>query len=494
MKKILIVVPELSYSGSVFSSKRMSTALNEKGFGVDVWSCEDGPFKKEFDFIGISVKIINKKNIYNNIEVIRQLKKYDLVIVNTIIPYAIADVAKNIIPTIWYIRESQNLPWQFFVSDIGRYYALKRAENIFTVSEYAQEFIRSNYNPHVRVVHNCVDDEFEQYHSRRDPKDTKIRFLALGTIEERKAFDVFIHAYTEMDDIRRKKSEIHFAGRLMEYAKAYYLPLLEEIKHYQGVYYHGEIQDRKKLLQLMMDSDVIVVPSKDESCSLVVLEAAMMGKPIVISENIGAKYIVDRNGWIFKTDSVEELKKIYEDIIDNTEELSNMGIESRKKYLKTSTFEIYKDEILRMVNENMTNSRMLYRICHIRKRIFEAKQRQIEMKNKDKSVLYQFPYIELPQGAKIVLYAAGEVGQAFYKQIKSKNCCDIILWVDRNNVQYKRNGFDVAEVEQIRYVDFDYILIAVLNKKTAEAIKKDLIEYGINEDKIKWASPIQLRT
>lgn len=491
MKKVLIVVPELSYSGSVFSSKRICMVLIEQGYTVDVWSHQNGPFKKEFNLIKVPVKIVDKKTVYGNKEIIRQLKKYDLAIVNTIIPYALADIAKNIVPTIWYIREAQNLPWQFFKSDIKRYYALKRAENIYTVSEYAKEFISVNYNPKVTVVHNCVEDVFDQYKKESAYDDGIIRFLALGTLEERKAFDVLVHAYIALEKQAQVKSEIHFAGRLMDYAKSYYEPLLEEIKNYEGIYYHGEIQDRQKILQLIANSDVVVVPSKDESCSLVTLEAAMMGKPIIVSNNVGAKYIInDKNGWIFQTDNVEELKRILKDIVDKKYNLTDMGIEARNKYLETSTFEIYKKNIIEMVNDNLVRNICLYRMSHLWKRVIEHTQRKFEARQKIS--FYQFPYVDVEPSKRVVLYAAGEVGQAFYKYGKKKKY-NIVLWVDKNCSEYKEKGLDVYGLEAMGNIEFDYVLIAVHRKKLADEIKKELEEYGINKTKIKWAFPILLR-
>jgi hypothetical protein len=119
MKKILVVIPELSYSGSVFSSERICRVLLEAGYTVDVCSLEEGDFRKEFEKINIKVRVIKKDQIYSNPETEYLIRKYDLVIANTIITYAFADIAKNIVPTIWYIREAHNLPWQFFTSEIG---------------------------------------------------------------------------------------------------------------------------------------------------------------------------------------------------------------------------------------------------------------------------------------------------------------------------------------------------------------------------------------
>jgi len=315
-KKILMVIHDLSYGGSIYSARRICKVIKKNGYDVDVWSYLEGDFEKEFAEIGIKPTIIDKERVYNNKKIKKSIRKYDLVIVNTIVPYAVADIAKNIVPTIWYIREAQNLPWQFLKYDMRRTYALRRAENIYTVSEYAQEFIMDNYNKNVQVVHNCVEDEYINYSKKRE--EGKIRFLALGTVEKRKAFDVFVDAYLNLEEKDREMSEAYFAGRLLKTGVDFYEPLLERIKDNPGINYCGEIKDHNKLMQLIADSDVIVVPSLDESCSLVALEAIMMGKPLIVSENVGAKYVVKQeNGWVFKTGDVSELSYIYKKYLKN---------------------------------------------------------------------------------------------------------------------------------------------------------------------------------
>ena len=283
MLKVLIALHNLTYTGAVFSSRRICRVLMENEYEVDVWCYEDGPFKKEFEKIGVTPQIIDSNNIYENKNMIAEIKNYDILIANTIIVYAVVEVAQNLIPTIWYIREAQNLTFEFFFSDIRRYYALKRAENIYTVSEYARKYIVENYNPHVRVVHNCVEDESRGLINSAQKKNNVIKFLAIGSIEERKQLDVFVEAYIRLTYEERKQCEVHFVGKVWKEKEDYVIELLERAKKEPGVFYHGEIQERKKLLKLISDSDVIVVPSKDESCSLVVLEGAMLSKLIIIT-------------------------------------------------------------------------------------------------------------------------------------------------------------------------------------------------------------------
>ena len=96
------------------------------------------------------------------------------------------------------------------------------------------------------------------------------------------------------------------------------------------------------------------MPSLDESCSRIVLESMMLGKPVVITENVGAKYMVNENtGWIVKTGNVESLRNCIEDIIAHPECLHEKGKAAREMYLKTSTLQIYEQNLLKIINTEL---------------------------------------------------------------------------------------------------------------------------------------------
>lgn len=353
MKKILLASPELEYTGAVQSFRRMCKVLKENGYDVQAVSYKNGPFMQEMEKIQIDVKILDIKNI-SDLELKKFLEEFDLIIANTIEMYRIADIGQELCPTIWYIREADNLP-EFFEKDIKRREAFERAKNIYVVSEYARDFIVNNFNENVRVLHNCVEDESSLYHFVGKKKESeKTKFLALGTIEERKGYDIYIDAYLSMNEKLKTKCEVHYAGRLLDWAKWFYEPLMIKTKNEDGVIYHGTVNEREKLMQLMYECDCVVVPSRDESCSLVVLEAAMMGKPIIVTENIGAKYLITPEcGWIVKTGDKEALKTVFEDIVNNPTQLKNMGIVSRRRYEETSTYRIYSQNLLNAVEDNL---------------------------------------------------------------------------------------------------------------------------------------------
>ena len=99
-----------------------------------------------------------------------------------------------------------------------------------------------------------------------------------------------------------------------------------------------------------------------------------------------------------------------------------------------------------------------------------------------------FPYDKVDRGNNIVLYGAGEVGNTFFDTIQKKKYCHIVKWVDRRYEQFQnKSEFKIDSVESICDVEFDAIVIAVLDDVVAEKIKQDLMHMGIAQQKIVWS-------
>lgn len=350
MIKILLVTPELQYTGACQSFRRMCIVLLNNGYQIHVWSYKQGAFCDEFTKLGISVRVIDEDKIDHKF-IYENTSKFNLIIANTVVTYRVADLAKDLIPVIWYIREAENLPDFFWKKE--RKLALENAKKLYVVSEYAQAFIKTNYNDNVEVVHNFVDDVFGQENTVIS-HNTKIKFLAMGTVEKRKGYDVLIEAFLQLPPQYLELCELHFAGRLWDGAQNFYPQILENIKEHSNIFYHGELRKRNEIHKLIQHCDVVVVPSRDESCSLVALEGAMLSKPLILSENIGAKYIVNAScGWIVKTGDSDSLRQAYIEAVENKTKLIQMGKIARENYLATSTYEIYEKNILNMVKDNI---------------------------------------------------------------------------------------------------------------------------------------------
>lgn len=98
---------------------------------------------------------------------------------------------------------------------------------------------------------------------------------------------------------------------------------------------------------------------------------------------------------------------------------------------------------------------------------------------------FQFPYAQIPFRSEVVIYAAGMVGKAFYSQLKASRYADLVLWVDRNWGNIGKE-FEVKAVEEIVDVKYDYVIIAIDSKRTADRIRETLIRMHVPESKIVW--------
>ena len=350
-KKILLVSHEMTYTGAPRSLLKIGILLKKEGFTVDVWTLKEGSFSEEFDRDGIEVRKIDFPADTSE-AFSKELAAYEYVIANTIFCASFARYAQHFAKTVLYIREAENIPG--VIQDCGlEEKDLTEASNMVCVSEYARQFIETRYGrKDMAVIPNYMEDVYgrvaeasKHFHKEKNEsgrRERMVHFLVSGTLEPRKGQDIALQAYGLLSLEERKHTRIHLAGARPEWAREYQeaLPLEDE-----GVVYHGEIRDRMELLVLYNRMDAILVPSRDEACSLVTLEACMLGKTVFVSENTGAKNLVDPS-CIIRTGDSGALKEKLSAAIYNPAWLERMGEHNRAAYLKNATEELYRKKFI----------------------------------------------------------------------------------------------------------------------------------------------------
>ncbi len=106
-----------------------------------------------------------------------------------------------------------------------------------------------------------------------------------------------------------------------------------------------------------------------------------------------------------------------------------------------------------------------------------------------------FPFHKIPPQSKIVLYAAGVMGWTYYGQIKDNPDYVLTGWVDRQYEKYaghkpvtcEGRELTISSVESIGGMDFDYVVIAIEEERTALEIMASMKALGVPGDKIVWS-------
>lgn len=110
---------------------------------------------------------------------------------------------------------------------------------------------------------------------------------------------------------------------------------------------------------------------------------------------------------------------------------------------------------------------------------------------KDDVGLANFPFDVDFSGKKLAVYGAGTFGQQLVRRLKNEGQCTITTWVDDDYWEYRRCCMDVDPIEQICKMEYDAIVIALIDPVQIEKIKHQLYDYGVEEKMIITVSSSQ---
>lgn len=342
-KRIMLISHEMTYTGAPNSLLNMARVLRKHGHIVKIYTLLGGNFKKEFLKYGFSVKYLNIEELTQQ-KCITFSQKHDLAICNTIFCGRLACLLQDYLKTILLIREAENLPDIMRENRIDES-CIRNAENMICVSEYAEKFIQKTYSPkRLWVLHNFLVTSSFHRPKLNKIRSGKIRFLIAATIEKRKGIDIAIDAVKLLPKSVSERVVLDIAGRKPEWSREYWSGLIPE--NDPRFLYHGEVTKGKK--RLFKKANVLLVPSLDESCSLTALEGAMYGKALIVSQNVGAKYIAD---FVVETGNAEELSQAICFFVNNSDELITAGERAYKRFKETSTHKIYYNNLIKIFLE-----------------------------------------------------------------------------------------------------------------------------------------------
>lgn len=92
---------------------------------------------------------------------------------------------------------------------------------------------------------------------------------------------------------------------------------------------------------------------------------------------------------------------------------------------------------------------------------------------------------------RVAIYGAGKCGRDFYKQMELSGKKPTI-WVDKGYQKYKEQGCSVDRPEKLAENDFDMVLIAVSKADLVNEIVNDLVDMGVQKEKIFWRKPVRV--
>jgi glycosyltransferase involved in cell wall biosynthesis len=179
---------------------------------------------------------------------------------------------------------------------------IELADHILTVSELARETYLAAGVPAGRVHAVPLGADTGLFTPAAEPRSGELRFLFSGATIHRKGFDLLLDAFRRVRTAE-PGVELRIVG-----PKGDAFGLLETEAPDSGISFRGPVSQRE-LAEEFRQADCLVLPSRNDSYGMVVAEALAAGLPVLVSERVGAKTLVEpgRNGWIVPAEDAAAL-------------------------------------------------------------------------------------------------------------------------------------------------------------------------------------------
>lgn len=347
---VCLLTNTLNVSGAPNCLLTLTKVLIKYNYKVIVGAETDGSLRDAFLNIGASVYIDERLSTGTLCD-IDWLKEMDIILVNTTdFYYLLREVPKHK-KLIWWLHE----PKMYYLYNELMLQHLENkavADNIifWCVSPIAREAI-IEYMPDIDI--DIMTYGIEDKSVERDviEETNNIKFVVVANMDRIKGYDVLIEAIKRLSWQERKRCSFTFVGKddnaVGNWVKN------KNTQYDLKIDILGEMPN-ENVLKLLAESDVLICASRQESMSLSVTEALMLGKIVICSDNTGNAYYIKHreNGFLFQSENVEDLVSQIRYILEYYNQMEMIKIKARDTYTDNFSVERFEREVDRYIPLN----------------------------------------------------------------------------------------------------------------------------------------------
>jgi glycosyltransferase involved in cell wall biosynthesis len=219
----------------------------------------------------------------------------------------VLDEAYSISPVGYFYDENPLLAhFKTWVRPILRYsmarvlYAVSRSKKpcIMPLSLIAEkQFLKAGFSANTLFPFGYFVPR-QQIENKANSPSSTLRLVFVGALIYRKGLDILVKAVQKLHEQGYKVMlDIYGSGEFQKVV----LPNLP-------IYYRGTLPF-DQIQAAIVEHDILILPSRHDGWGVVVNEALLQGIPVIVSDRVGAKCLIesDRAGLIFKSEDVEDL-------------------------------------------------------------------------------------------------------------------------------------------------------------------------------------------
>ena len=343
-KKVLLISHLMNLTGAPKVLLNMAVVLKELGYYPIIMALKSGEMNDEAKRLGIEfVQILPYEDKELAKPIVDFANLFDYIVYNTVEGMRLAHIFNHTKACkICWLHEGDETLKRVNKKQIKR---INLMDQIFSGSYYCNKFFEPYLEEDkvIDVLHYSIDEEFvEMVVAGADVREdtSKMVFLIVATIGYRKGHHILFEAIRQMTDKIRSKVEFWCVGEVIDTEVGEMLD--EMLLEYECIKKLGQMSN-SKYLEILAKGDVLLCPSIDDPLPVVVTEALLIKKPVLISDGVGtARYIKDGvSGYVVEKGNSDALKKALEKIVLNQKDFKNIvrnGYDVYKTHFSTQTF------------------------------------------------------------------------------------------------------------------------------------------------------------
>lgn len=353
-KRILVISPSLGYHGGALTAVYAAKVLKQRNYHVVLMASGGNPtFIDEMEKQGLNILICSTLP-YLYLEEWAFIEQFDAVIVNVFPMILCAIEISKQKPVIWWIHEA-SISYKETLVQFSEYAKTEQMDriNIYGVSRIAQDNFNYYFpNRITKTLAYGIPDELKSIGNKK--REDRVIFAIIGVVMPLKAQDLFLEAVKHMREELKSKAEFWIIGFLGQ--DSYSNKIKEMVSNEASAALLGEMT-RSEIQNAFEKIDVLVCPSVEDSLPIVVTEALMYGKACIVSDSVGmADYITEgKNGFVFPKGNRKALSEKMDWIIENREQLWQIGQNARQTYEDHFTLECFGERLEKIVHNVLEN-------------------------------------------------------------------------------------------------------------------------------------------
>lgn len=346
--KVLLLSNDLALGGPSIALFHAAKVLIKQGYAVVYTSMLDGPLRQKLLEYDIPV-IVDENLQISTMQETNWVNSFSLLICNTLNFHVFLSERDTTIPVIWWLHDSA-----FFYHGVKPSVLRlidRKNMTICSVGSVPAEAIH-NFIPDLpidRLIYG-VEDTVSCIDGKKNvlwKQGTKLCFVTIGYIENRKGQDVLIDSIQLLPSEIRDMVEFYLVG---PNSSVMAQNIMEQAKEITGIVITGEV-NREQINEILSRADMLICPSREDPMPTVCAEAMMHGVPCMVSDVTGtADYIEDGiSGFVFPSENAQRLKEKIMWCVVNCENLRKIGENARKVYEKNFSTSVFERKLLQMI-------------------------------------------------------------------------------------------------------------------------------------------------